>query len=377
MMKVLAVCILLLLGITEAACNSRVETEELPEDGFQIVTVANNLDHPWSLAFLPEGGYLVTERKGSLLMISADGKSRKRITGLPPIAAATQGGLLDIILAPDYRSSRTVFFSFSASGRGGTGTEIARAQLAGTALTSVHIIFRAEPKTSSNLHYGSRLLFAPDGTLYITLGEKFDMKQAQNPSTHPGSVIRINPDGTVPEDNPFRRMPGYKPEIYTLGHRNVQGIMLNPVTGDIWIHEHGPMGGDEINILKSGKNYGWPLVTYGIDYSGAIISDKTDAPGFEPPLLYWKPSIAPSGMTWYDGDKFPQWKGNVFVGSLVQRHLRRLVIRDSQVVRQEKLLEELGERIRDVRTGPDGYLYLLTDSSSGRLLRLEPLENTE
>jgi aldose sugar dehydrogenase len=339
---------------------------------YRVVTVSDNLDHPWSLAFLPDKSFLVTERSGHLLKISRDGTKREEISGLPVIAAEDQGGLLDVVLAPDFPVSRTLFFSFTAKTLEGAGTEVARAQLNGTALNGVRIIFRALPKTSANKHFGSRILIAPDGTLFITLGEKTIKKEAQNRTNHLGSIIRINPDGTVPKDNPFVTIKAFKPEIYTFGNRNVQGIVLHPVTHEIWFHEHGPFGGDELNILKKGANYGWPLVTYGNDYDGTIISDKTILPGIEPPLLYWTPCIAPSGMTFYTGNRYPEWKGNLFVGSLVQTHLRRVVLNGTKVVGQQVLFRELGERIRDVRQGPDGYLYLLTDNDNGRILRIDP-----
>lgn len=341
---------------------------------YRAVTVSDNLNHPWSVAFLPDKSFLVTERSGHLLKISRDGTKREEIRGLPAIASEEQGGLFDVVLAPDFPASRTIYFSFSARSINGTGTEVARAQLNGTALSGVRIIFRALPKTQTNKHFGSRILVAPDGTLFITLGEKTIMKEAQNRTNHLGSIIRINPDATVPADNPFVSIKIFKPEIYAFGIRNVQGIVLHPVTGAIWFHEHGPLGGDELNILKKGANYGWPWVTYGIDYDGTIITTRTSLPGIEPPLHYWTPCIAPSGMTFYTGNRYPEWKGNLFIGSLVQSHLRRVVLNGTKVVGQQVLFRELGERIRDVRQGPDGYLYFLTDNDNGRLLRIEPAQ---
>jgi len=362
----------LLFFWTMTACAENPQTLTVDGHKYRMVTLAGNLDHPWSVAFLPDGSFLVTERSGHLLKISSDGKKREHIKGVPPVAAEEQGGLMDIITDPSFRSNRTLYFSFSARGPGGTGTEVARAQLNGTTLANVRIIFRALPKTPVSKHYGSRLLIAPDGKLLVTLGEKTLMQEAQNRGNHLGSVIRINPDGTIPSDNPFRQTKGYRPEIYTYGHRNIQGIVKHPLTGEIWIHEHGPLGGDELNILKKGANYGWPVVTHGIDYSGAIISTRKTAPGIEPPILFWTPCIAPSGMTFYTGNRFPEWKGNLFAGSLVQLHLRRIVLDGRKTVRQQVLLRTLNERIRDVREGPDGFLYLLTDSDNGRLLRIEP-----
>lgn len=363
----------LLFSWTMSACAENPQAMTVDGRRYRIVTLAENLDHPWSVAFLPDGSFLVTERIGHLLKISGDGKKREIIKGVPPVAAENQGGLLDVLLDPEFQSNQTLYLSFSARGPGGTGTEVARAQLNGTTLADARVIFRALPKTPASYHYGSRLLIAPDGKLLVTLGEKTIMQEAQNRGNHLGSVIRINPDGTIPADNPFRHTKGYRPEIYTYGHRNIQGIVKHPLSGEIWIHEHGPLGGDELNILKKGANYGWPVVTHGIDYSGAIISTKKTAPGIEPPILFWIPSIAPSGMTFYTGNRFPEWKGNLFAGSLVQLHLRRIVLDGRKIVRQQLLLRALNERIRDVREGPDGFLYLLTDSDNGRLLRIEPL----
>jgi glucose/arabinose dehydrogenase len=271
-----------------------------------------------------------------------------------------------------------VYFSYAATEDNNeniSNTEVARAKLntQQNRLTDVEVIFRAKPKVEGSNHWGSRLAFANDGTLYITLGEKFDyMEEAQNPSNHLGTVVRLNADGSVPNDNPFVGHDDKAPEIFSYGHRNPQGIAIHPVTEDIWIHEHGPKGGDEINILKSGANYGWPAVTFGRSYWGTEISDKTSVPGMEDPILHWTPSIAPSGMTFYMGDQFPEWQGDLFVGALVKRHLRRVELDGETVIAQEELLSDLNERLRDVREGPHGHLYILTDSSNGKLYRLEP-----
>jgi glucose/arabinose dehydrogenase len=342
---------------------------------FRLTTVADGLESPWSLAFLPGGDMLVTERDSGDLRLIRDGKLQPgAIQGTPKVAAQGQGGLLDVAVHPDFASNKLVYLSYAASGEGGRGTEVMRARLEGGALTEAKVIFRVEPKTSGSAHYGSRLLFAPDGTLFVTLGDRFSfMKQAQNTANHIGTVVRINDDGSVPQDNPFAGDAQARPEIYSYGHRNSQGIALRPGTNEIWQHEHGPRGGDEVNILKPGANYGWPAITYGIDYSGAIISDKTEAPGMEQPVVYWVPSIAPSGMAFYDGDKFPAWRGDLFVGALAGAHLRRLKLDGQKVIEQEPLLEGLDERIRDVRSAPDGYLYIVTDDpGDGRVLRLEP-----
>lgn len=334
--------------------------------------ITDGLSYPWAVAFLPDGSFLVTEKPGKLLKISPDGK-KAEIDGLPAIVARRQGGLLDIILDPDFKTNRLIYFSYVGRGMGGTSTEVARAALIGNNLSNLQTIFKAKPKMRSDLHFGSRLLFAPDGTLFITLGERFKMQDAQNLKNHHGALVRINPDGSVPDDNPFTGQKGAKPEIYSYGHRNMQGIALQPGTDTIWTHEHGPQGGDEVNIIRPGVNYGWPVISYGIDYDGSIITDKTEAPGMAQPVIHWTPSIAPCGMAFYNGDKFPDWRGDLFVGALAGAHLRRLDVEGQEIIEQEVLLTDLEERIRDVRAGPDGYLYILTDSHDGKLIRLEPL----
>ena len=342
------------------------------EKPYRVVTVAEGLEHPWGMAFLPDGRMLVTELPGRLRIVSADGKVSPPIEGLPPIAPVGQGGLLDVALHPKFAENRLVYFSFAEPGPGGQGTAVSRGRLEGNALKDVQSVFSQKPKLSGGQHFGSRLVFAPDGTLYISMGERGQMERAQDRRNHQGTIARVNDDGSVPDDNPFVNTKGVLPEIYTWGNRNVQGMALNPWTGVVWAQEHGPMGGDEVNILKKGANYGWPKITYGLNYNGSVISDKTHMEGMEQPLLHWTPSIAPSGMAFYDGDKFPQWKGDLFVGALKDRHLRRVDLDGEKVVGQEKLLLELKERIRDVRDGPDGFLYVLTDAPDGRLLRLEP-----
>jgi glucose/arabinose dehydrogenase len=340
---------------------------------YRVVTVAKGLEHPWGMAFLPDGRMLVTERPGRLRIVSPDGQVSGPIPGLPPIAAVGQGGLLDVALHPKFGENSLVYFSFAEPGTGGQGTAAARGRLEGDALKNVEVIFRQKPKLSGGFHFGSRLVFAPDGTLYISMGDRGRMQRAQNRRNHQGTIARVNDDGSIPKDNPFVDSAEALPEIYTWGNRNVQGMALNPRTGAVWAQEHGPKGGDEVNILKKGANYGWPVITYGINYDGSVISDKTHMEGIEQPLLHWTPSIAPSGMAFYDGDKFPQWKGDLFVGALKDRHLRRVDLdANMTVVGQELLLEELQERIRDVRSSPDGFLYVLTDSPEGRVIRLEP-----
>jgi glucose/arabinose dehydrogenase len=340
---------------------------------FKLTQITDGLERPWALAFLPNGDFLITERVGSLRIVK-DGKLQtKPIIGLPEnIYAKGQGGLLDIAVHPEFATNNLIYISYAGQGKSGAGTEVARGRLIGNRLEDTETIFVVKPKTRGTLHYGSRLAFADDGTLYITTGDRYDrLHDAQQPSNHLGSIIRINDDGSIPQNNPFVNHKSYQPEIYSYGHRNAQGIAVKPADQSIWTHEHGPRGGDEVNKLKAGANYGWPAITYGIDYSGAIISDKTHAPGMEQPVVYWDPSIAPSGMAFYTGKRFPQWTGNLFVGALVLKHLRRLEMEGDEVVKQEVLLEGMA-RIRDVRDGPDGYLYILTDEKNGKLLRLEP-----
>ncbi len=345
---------------------------------FRVVRLASGLENPWSIAFLPEGDLLVTERPGRLLIIDSRG-DRQTVQGLPNITATGQGGLLDIVLDPDFSRNRYVYFSYSAPGpRGTSGTAVARARLEGNRLVNLRVLYEMKKKTSGGLHFGSRLLFGVDGMLYISTGERGERERAQDLTDTAGKVLRMFPDGRIPQDNPFiyRVREGIAPEIYTYGHRNIQGMAVHPVTGKIWVHEHGPRGGDEINILKPGANYGWPVITYGREYFGNLpIGEGTHKEGMEQPVLQWTPSIAPSGMTFYTGERFAAWKGNLFVGALAGQHLRRIVLEGERVVEEEVLLHrerELG-RIRDVRTGPDGLIYLLTDERNGGVYRIEPI----
>lgn len=361
-----------------SACDQQAESQVPPQPDtnvFKIITVAEKLQHPWAVTFLPDDGYLVTERRGRLWHIDAQGR-KNEITGVPPVYHSGQGGLLDVVLSPDFATDSLIYFSYAGEAGGLANTEVARAELdmVQKRLKDVEVIFKAEPKVSGSNHWGSRLLFAPDGTLFVTLGERFNYEdEAQNPENHLGTIVRLMPDGSVPADNPFvGNDEGIKPEIYSYGHRNVQGIALHPDGKSIWSHEHGPKGGDEINILKAGANYGWPAVTFGVSYMGFEISDKTSAPGMEDPVLHWTPSIAPSGMAFYSNGAIKEWNGDLFVGALAEQHLRRIVLDGDKVVEQQELLTGLEARIRDVRQGPDGHLYVLTDSPEGRLLRLEP-----
>ncbi len=342
---------------------------------FRAVTVTEGLEFPWGLAFLPDGRMLVTERPGRLRLVTADGRlDPKPVDGLPPIAAVGQGGLLDVALHPEFAKNGWIYLSYAAEGAGGYGTEVLRGRLDGHALRDVQVIFRMQPKSKPGHHFGSRLVFDRQGYLYITLGDRGEMERAQRLDDHAGSVIRLHDDGRVPADNPFVGKPDTKPEKFTLGNRNIQGAALHPQTGEVWAHEHGPQGGDEINIIRAGLNYGWPIITYGRNYvTGTKIGEGTSKPGMAQPLLYWTPSIAPSGMAFYTGNRFPQWRDNLFVGALAGQMLVRLQLDGERIVKQERLLENALGRIRDVRNGPDGLLYLLIDSSQGRIVRLEPL----
>jgi aldose sugar dehydrogenase len=344
----------------------------------KVETFASGLVHPWGLAFLPDGRLLATERPGRMRVVAKDGKLSPTLQGVPPVLAAGQGGLLDVALSPDFASSRLIYFSYSEPRSAGlNGTSVARAKLTldadGGRLDGLEVIFRQEPAAGGAMHFGSRLAFARDGNLFVTLGERSHSKdRAQDLRTHFGKVVRIRPDGSVPPDNPFVNKSDARPEIWSYGHRNPQSAAINPASGKLWTVEHGARGGDEVNIPQAGKNYGWPVITYGRDYTYLPIGEGTAKAGMEQPIYYWDPSIAPSGMAFYTGNLFPEWKGNLFVGALAGRALHRLVLDGERVVGEEALLRDLGERIRDVRSGPDGALWLLTDNPQGRILRVVP-----
>jgi aldose sugar dehydrogenase len=338
-------------------------------------TVAEGLEHPWAVAFLPEGRFLVTERPGRLRLVEAGGKVRSPLAGLPPVAAGGQGGLLDLLLDSGFAQNRTLYFCFSEPGAGGNSTALARARLSAdeSRLEEVKVIFSQRPKVASSNHFGCRIVEAHDGTLFLTLGERFSRKEdAQKLDNHLGKVVRLAKDGSPARGNPFLSRPGALPEIWSYGHRNSQGATLAP-DGTFWMHEHGPQGGDEINIPQPGRNYGWPVITYGENYGGGKIGEGLTAKeGMEQPIHYWVPSIAPSGMAFLTSDRYgPAMKGNLFIGSLKFGYLARLELSNGKVIREHKLLEG-GERVRDVRQGPDGLLYVLTDSARGSLLRLLP-----
>ena len=356
-----------------AAAPSVAQSQPSPK----AQTVASGLQHPWAVAFLPDGRFLVTERPGRLRVVSADGQVQPAVQGLPEVAAGGQGGLLDVITDSAFASNRTIYFCFSEPGKGTTNsTALARARLSQDAkrLEDVKVIFSQQPKFSSTAHFGCRIVERPDGTLFLTLGDRFSRRDdAQTLDNHHGKVVRVGKDGAIPKDNPFVGKAGALPEIWSYGHRNSQGATLAP-DGSLWTHEHGARGGDEINRPQAGKNHGWPLVSFGVNYDGSKIgSGDSAAPGLEPPLHHWTPSIAPSGMAFLTSDRYGAgWKGNLFVGSLKFEYLDRIELKDGKVVAEHKLLEDVGQRIRDVRQGPDGLLYVVTDSPSGRLIRLLP-----
>lgn len=343
----------------------------------RVSTVAAGLEHPWGFAFLSDGRILVTERPGRLRLISPDGALSAPLPGLPKVYARDQGGLLDVLVAPQFTRRPLIYFSFAEELDGLAGTAVAQAELKGETLDNVKVIFRQKPKVPGEKHWGSRLVWGSDGTLFITLGDRSEYSdRAQDLTSHLGKVVRIQVDGAPAHGNPFINRNEALPEIWSYGHRNIQGAALNPATGDLWIVEHGPRGGDEVNVTEAGVNYGWPEASYGSHYIGWPIPDDHAGRGFREPLYYWTPSVSPSGLLFYTGNRYPSWEGSLFTGALSGKCLIRLTLSDEKIVGEERLLEELGERIRDVRQGPDGWLYLLTDEDEGRLLRLETVSQT-
>jgi glucose/arabinose dehydrogenase len=337
-------------------------------------TVAKGLEHPWALEFMPDRRIVVTERAGRVRIVDRDGRLSKPLDGVPRVAARGQGGLLDVAVDPRFTENRLVYLSYAEPGEGTTaGTAVARGRLADDRLEKVQLIYRQQPKVEGPNHFGSRLVFDRDGTLFVTQGDRFAYRdRAQDLSSGLGKIIRINPDGSVPKNNPFVGRSAARPEIWSYGHRNIQSAAVHPQTGQLWTVEHGARGGDELNHPEPGKNYGWPVITYGIDYSGAKIGEGTTKEGMEQPVYYWDPVIAPSGMVFYTADAFPDWKGSLLIGSLTPGLLVRLTLKDGRVVREERYFGDLKERIRDVQQGPDGLIYLVTDHREGRILRVRP-----
>lgn len=342
---------------------------------FRIATLVRGLEHPWCVAFLPDGRMLVTERAGRLRIVSRDfDLDPTSVAGVPRVVTGGQSGLFDVALHPDYAKNGWLYLAYMAEGSGGSGLEVMRAKLGDHKLVESRVIFRAQPKTRGSLNLGGRLVFDRQRLLYVSVGDRFQPDRSQRLDDDNGKLLRLTDAGAVPPDNPYVKEQGARPEIYTVGNRNIEGMALHPRTGGLWTHEHGPQGGDEINIIRPGRNYGWPVITYGVNYgSGTKIGVGTHKAGMEQPLYYWVPSIAPSGMAFYAGDRYPNWRGNLFVGALRDEMLVRLEVDGEKVTHEERLLKDAIGRIRDVRTGPDGYLYLLTDESDGILARLEPM----
>ena len=343
--------------------------------GYRLDTVADGLAFPWCLAFLPDGAMLVTERGGALRVVRDGALDPVPVAGVPPVFARGQGGLFDVLPHPQFAANRTLYLSYAHGGADGNATRLARARFDGQRLTQLEVLFTATPLKRPPLHYGGRMLFLPDRTLLLATGDGFVHREAaQRLGNLLGKVVRLQDDGTPAPDNPFAGDAAAESAIWTYGHRNPQGLALVQDGGQtrVYLHEHGPRGGDELNLLRPGANYGWPVATFGIDYNGAVVSPFTEYPGMADPLLHWTPSIAPAGMAYYDGEAFPEWRGDLFVTSLVFRVVERIDLEDGAVVGQERLFAEVGERLRDVRAGPDGHLYLLTDAARGRLIRVSP-----
>jgi glucose/arabinose dehydrogenase len=365
-----------LIAVISLSCAGENRSSRSEKHNFNIVTLVEGLQNPWSIAWLPEGRMLITERAGRLRIVSKDFRlDPQLVEGLPDIIVRGQGGLFDVAVHPDYKENGWIYISYNGTGEGGHGTELMRAKLDGHRLIDQRVLFRLQPKSRTDLHFGGRIVFDGKGHVFLTLGDRGEMHRAQRLEDHAGSVIRLNEDGSIPKDNPFVNRKDAKPEKFTYGDRNMQGSALHPKTGELWTHEHGPQGGDEVNIMRPGRNYGWPVITYGANYgTGTKIGQGTHKAGMEQPIHYWVPSIAPSGMAFYEGDKFPNWRGNLLVGSLKDDMLVRLELDGEKVTKEERLMKGAIGRIRDVRVGPDGYVYLLTDERRGVLARLEPVK---
>jgi aldose sugar dehydrogenase len=362
-----------LLADHAAIAQTATQVFQTEKGSVRVEPVVGGLVNPWALTFLPDGRMLVTERPGRIRIIGKDGVLSQPLTNVPNVSARNQGGLLDLVLDPQFSENRLVYISFAEPRSGGNGTSVAKMRLniAETGFDQVEVIFRQQPTYQGGYHFGSRLVFDRTGSLFIALGDRFDLKeQAQNRTNTIGKIVRIRTDGSVPPDNPGLRREGWLTTVWSIGHRNIQGAALHPVTGKLWTAEHGARGGDEINIPEPGKNYGWPVITFGKDYSGASIGEGTAKPGMEQPVFYWDPSIAPSGMAFYTADHFPDWKGNVFVGALAGQLLSRLTLDGEKVVSEERLFVGINKRIRDVRQGPDGFIYLVIDAAEGEILRV-------
>lgn len=342
------------------------------ENGLKVETFATGLSHPWGIAIMPDDRMLVTERPGRLRIVDKNGRLSPPLGGVPRVQAEGQGGLLDVALDPGFAQNRTIYLSYAEPADNGTaGTAVARARLTDAGLEDVRVIYRQEPKVVGGNHFGSRVVFAPDGKIFVTQGERFNYRnQAQDLNSLLGKLVRINADGSVPQDNPFVGRSGARPEIWSYGHRNMQGAAIQPGTGRLWTIEHGAAGGDELNHPEPGKNYGWPVITYGRDYNGMRIGEGTVKEGMEQPVFYWDPVIAPAGITFYTGNRFPEWNGDLLIGSMGREALVRIKLRGDSVALEERYA--MGARIRDVQQGNDGLLYLATDEDRGRILRVSP-----
>jgi len=368
----------LLAAAASAASPAQTQAPPARQGQVRMTELAKGLEHPWSLAFLPDASMLITERPGRLRRLDARGNLSPALEGVPEVHAQGQGGLLDVVLSPRFADDRLVYLSYAEADTDGdrSGTAVGRGRLSDDArrLEDFTVIFRQAPKLSSGQHYGGRMVFGRDGMLFVALGENNRRPTAQDLDKLQGKIVRLAPDGSVPAGNPFAGRADARAEIWTYGMRNPQGMALNPWTGELWEHEHGPRGGDEINIIHPGRNYGWPLATYGINYSGFAIPEAKgeSLPGMQGPLYWWKKSPAISGMAFYDSDRHPAWRDSLFIGALAEQELIRLQLKDGKVVAEERLLRDLGARIRDVRQGPDGEVYVLTDAGDGVLLRLSP-----
>jgi len=338
----------------------------------RVTRIATQLEHPWSLAFLPNRDILVTERPGRLRIVRDGVLDPTPIAGVPEVHSHLHGGLLDIALHPDFARNQLLYFTYATKGDAGATVALARARFDGTSLQGLETIFVADAWSFTDVQYGSRIAFGHDGTLFMSIGERNERKRAQTLTDHAGTIVRIRDDGSVPDDNPFVGSAGSRPEIYSYGHRNVQGLAVHPATGVLWANEHGPQGGDELNVVEPGRNYGWPLVSLGREYNGDPISETWDLPGMERPFVFWSPSIGISGMAFYNGQRLGSWMGDVFVGGLAGRTLQRVMLTDTSSYGREPLLNDLHLRIRDVREGPDELLYVVTDEDAGELLRIEP-----
>ena len=357
-------------GLLQAQTAPRCDAVAAPPSRVQLSQVARGLENPWALVFLPDGRMLVSERPGRLRIVTLQGALSAPLAGVPAVVAKGQGGLLDLALDPDFARNRLVYLAYSEAGAGGSGTAIARARLdeAGLALKDLRVIYRQTPKVSGNGHFGARLAFGADGKLYAALGERQKFEPAQDPLQSLGKVVRLNPDGGLPADNPFAGKAGWLPEIWSLGHRNPQGLVREPGTARLWLVEHGARGGDEINLLAAGSNYGWPVISYGAHYSGLKIGEGQSKPGMTQPQCYWDPSIAPGNMAFYTADPAPAWRGNLFVAALKDQAVHRLVLNGTRISASQRI--PVGQRVRDIRVGPDGWLYLATDEADGQILRL-------